>query len=161
MALTNQYLAAFKVLLTLSGIKEGDTVRLTAAPGENYGNESEFFASYENENAQECIGQRFIVVGVCSNSTILIEHEHDCVEFTVPIWCVIKDDSTKVELNDEYSAILSSDGKTITVGCQEIPAAAVLKLAKAIEAAGKSVAKKAAKRVGGVKKVTRRPAPMM
>lgn len=157
-----QYIAAFKVLVALSGIKSGDMVKLISAPTTHYGNDPEHFDPEDMRDAKDYIGETFEVDYVSNDQTVYINNDQECVYLHVPIWCLVKDGSTEVELNDEYTAILSADGTKVQVGCQSIPAAAVLKLATAIAAATKPavkklVAKKATKKVA--KKTTARRAP--
>lgn len=151
MALTKQYLTAVRAWLTLSGIKNGDMVKLMCVPGTNYGNEEYYFDDSECDNIKDWIGHTFAVELICSDLSLLITDEDQDINFNVPVWCVIKESGTRIKLNDEYDAVLSADGTSLKVGCQTIPAAAVVKLAAAIAAnkttTKKPVVKKAMKKI--------------
>lgn len=107
------------------GIEAGDTVKVVRKVSDGEMGWGSIWSPYMNT----LIGQQFQVVKNKGVHGFLLKNN------VFPFFCLelVKKGTTPIKLNDDYSAEISSDGETVKVGCQDIPAEAVLTLATHIK----------------------------
>jgi hypothetical protein len=119
-----QIRAAFLLLAAVAPFSEGDTVKVLRTCSDNeLGSEV-----YDCDSSNE-VGKEFKVTSLSGPGEYEIDNG-----YYYPFFClqlIRKSDS--IELNSEYTAVISDDGKSVEVGCQDIPAAKVLELAERIK----------------------------
>ena len=162
MATKSQFLAAYAAMLSVSGLKVGDAVTITSLPSPSYLGDDNYFDSYaigDIDNGKitcedtEGDEEYQLYIKSISKTTGLVEVWNEYEFYHVPVWCLTKSAVLKrVELNDEYSASISTDGKEVKVGCQTFDAKTIIKLAEELKKVQPAVAKKVTKKVAAKKK---------
>ena len=118
---------AYITLARLKPFAEGDQVKiLRVFEDEEYGTTAD---APSKDIQEDRIGETCTVTRVDMNDgTYELDHD-DWYPFFV---LELVKGSKRVKLNNAYNADISDDGQTVEVGCQTIPAAAVLELAERI-----------------------------
>ena len=143
--------AAMKVLGAASGFAVGDTVKLVRLFDEN---NAALGCCLDLELDESFIGMTFKVTEKDYSNDGSFQLDHD---YWVPWYCIeFVCKATSVELNEDYTAVISKDGKKVEVGCQEISADKVLELADRIREVQASQPVKRAPAKKAVKKAVRR-----
>ena len=115
---------AFLLLSSVSPFKLGDRVKVLR----NF-KDYELGSPVESINdADAYVGREYDITEVDTDGTYELNNDYYWPFFVLEL---VKS-ATAVKLNDDYTAVVSEDGKTVKVGCQDIPAAAVLELAEKV-----------------------------
>lgn len=122
--------AAFVCLSKARPFHIGDTVRIAMKWQEDhFGEEAGNYESFESSCFK--VGDQGRITDKWEDGTYEL-NSNGCI---IPFFALeFVKGPTRIELNDEYEAEISEDGKTVEVGCQTITAAKVLELAEAIKA---------------------------
>ena len=126
-----QQRAAFATLASIAPFKVGDRVKVLRNFKEDELGSNLSVISEDDEDVAGYIGKTFEITDTGGVGTYELDHDWYWPFFVLEL---VSEGKT-VDLNDEYRAFVADDGQSVKVGCQEIPAAAVLELAEKVRKA--------------------------